>query len=104
MLCNSRQQQVTFPVFSDAQVGLTACASYERFAADAKKDEDVASDEDVLDLAIKCCSHNFLQTKRYLPLDPLQRHQSIRYFVKNCSIAQRVAYPDFFTRSGHPRF
>ncbi len=66
-------------------------------------DEDVESDEDVLDLAIKACSNNFMETKRYLPLDPARRLQSIRANVKNCFIAQRVAYPELFTRRGQPR-
>jgi hypothetical protein len=104
VLANARQQQVAFPVFTDAQVGLAACASCDELLLPAvEQDADVASDEDVLDLAIKRCSADFLATKRYLPLDPLRRRQSIQSCVKNCSVAQRVAHPEAFTRSGTRR-
>ncbi len=87
-------------MYSDAQIGLAVCTNHELFE-DAEMDEDVASDDDVLDLAIKACSNNFFETKRYLPLDPAMRLLSIKANVKNCYIAQRVAHPELFTRSGH---
>ena len=115
VLHNSQHQPVSFPVYSDAQIGLAICTNHELFedscrysqttlpgySGKPEMDEDVASDDDVLDLAIKACSNNFFETKRYLPLDPAMRLLSIKANVKNCYIAQRVAHPELFTRSGH---
>ena len=100
VLRNSRQQPVSFPVYSDAQVGLAECTFHEHFE-ETERDEDVDSNEEVLDLAIKGCSRAFLETKRYLPLDSAMRLLSIKTNVKNCYIAQRVAHPELFTRGGH---
>ena len=41
---------------------------------DNKYDQDLETDEEVLDIAIKKCSQNFMDTKRFFPLDEQARN------------------------------
>ena len=97
-----RPTVVDFPLYSDQDVGF-GCSLIQDRLQDTGVDDDVDTDEETYDLALKECSANFLQTKQYLPQSQIARTKSIVNNVKNYFIEERVKHPDCFTRNGHEK-
>jgi len=75
-------KEVSFPLFIDQDIGISG--QYTDCLTEARQDDDVDTDEEVYDTAIKACSRDFNQTQNALDCKPPNQ------FLKNCDIKKRV--------------
>jgi len=86
-------EQEEFILLHDKQVGFEK-AQFPECLIEMKQDDDVDTDEEIFDNALKACSRDFNDTR--LKLETL----SLNTFINNCDIKNRVARPEFFDRNG----
>ena len=96
----NNKEIIEFPLYHDSEIGLFDEA-FTSLQIDSMMDEDVDTDEDAMNNAIKCCSRDFISTKHYLLPENLFRTQMIKQNVKNCGVIDRVARPEEYDRNGH---
>ena len=68
---------------------MTACLT------EVQRDDDVDTDEEVYDTALKACSRDFNETRRRMEMYPAKQ------LVKNFEIKKRVAQPELYDRNGN---
>lgn len=69
----------------DKEVGFGDDRRFSDYITEMQKDDDVDTDEEVYDMAIKACSRDFNEARRKL------ENLSLNTFVNNCEIKKRVA-------------
>jgi hypothetical protein len=83
---------VDFKLFSDKDVGLEDWMT--EFQIEARGDDDVETDEEIMDNAIKAVSRDFLDARHKVDTMPLNQ------FVNNTEMPRRVAHPEDYDRCG----
>ena len=81
--------QEEFILLHDKQVGFEE-AQFPECLIEMKQDDDVDTDEEIFDNALKACSRDFNDTR--LKLETL----SLNTFINNCDIKNRVTRPELF--------
>ena len=85
--------QEEFILLHDKQVGFEE-AQFPECLIEMKQDDDVDTDEEIFDNALKACSRDFNDTR--LKLETL----SLNTFINHCDIKNRVTRPELFDRNG----
>ena len=59
-----------------------------------RQDDDVSTDEEVLDSALKACSRDYNETRQMIASIPQKQ------LINNFDVGKRVSFPDLFDRNG----
>ena len=59
-----------FPLFKDCEIGMKS-SSVQESLMDLKKDDDVDTDEEIYDRALKGCSQDFNDARLYMEKSPM---------------------------------
>lgn len=87
-------EQREFLLMQDKEIGFGSDRRFEDYITEMQKDDDVDTDEEVYDTALKACSRDFNEAR--LKLESL----SLNTFVNNCEIKKRVSQPELYDRNG----
>lgn len=92
----TKQNVKTFPCYQDSQVvvGSDRQQMMEDNLIPVKQDDDVDTDEDIYEAALKQCSYDFSQTR------DLVEKEKMNLILNNYDIKRRVQFPEFYDRAG----
>ena len=82
-----------FPLFYDEEVGLSACW-ISACQIEARIDDDVDTDEEIMESALKTCDKDFQYANFKLNL------LGWNNVTNNCDISHRVSNPEYYNRAG----
>ena len=82
-----------FPLFSDNEIGFKSTTVQESLVK-LISDDDVDTDEEIYDRALKACSMDFNSTRKLAEKFP------VKQIVNNAYLSQRVKRPELYDRCG----
>ena len=83
---------MSFKLFNDKDIGFSS--QHEKNLTECRQDDDVDTDEDVYDVALKACSRDFNSTRDLMEERPLNQ------MLNNFDLKKRVEQPENFDRNG----